>query len=603
MQTFYGIFLTLVGLCTIKGAFLSLNEEVEKCFELNRFLDLSNSQLLKRKESISDTAKIECLNLQDRNLEYLTPSTFNSFPNLKYLNLANNNVQKRNLDFLSKMKNLEMLVLDKTYRTRDGGEFEFHINAGSSTLQSLYLRDNGIKKLIVSHDIHFSNLTTLVLSSNNIREININENGLLSETNFEWLPQSLKYLLIDNNNLKELILINKTELVEVQVRNSDFKTLKLENLPNLKSFQINEESLNVISLKNLSKLEDLLIGFDETEQILYSDINGLTALQSFELGCRNLILFDGKIVDNMPSLRSLFIGSSLLSAIPEINNASNLMYLSFPKNKIEILKPGDFLAMPNLEEVNLSDNLIRKLEPFTFSNLKKLRILNLEKNFLKIVSYKAFSNIKNLQKLRFTHNSINFFDGRIVDFNPFLMELHLGSNFLEQFPVITNAKNLWQIDLGGNKFNVLEGKNFGTVFNRLEMLTLSFNNLTKIEREVFDNLKNLKHLHLHSNRMQIMPEGWSSSLMNLESVTMEKNEFNDYESLKLEEANFVNTALSYSLKNDYFLYCTLRYGLNCNCMFLREYKDGDKVVYFKKKYMTFKKVGNDKLKLFPSTEM
>ncbi|XP_043484480.1 protein artichoke-like [Leptopilina heterotoma] len=597
----YGLILMLAGLSTCLTPFYMHNQDHEKCIELNNFQQFSMDDLLIA--NMTQTADIKCLHMQNDNIEYIPQSTFEMFPQLQYLNLAGNIIQKRNLDFVSKMQNLKTLVLDKAYRTSTPGEDEFLFNAQSSTLNSLYLRHNGIKKLIISHNMHLENLRKLVLSDNDIREININQNELLFKTNFNWLPQSLNYLHIENNKLTELILINKTNIVEVQARNNEFHTLKLENLPNLKTLLINEELINQISIKNLTKLEDLLLGLNKADSIFHSQINGLTALQNFELECKNLVYFDGKIVDQMPSLRSLFVASSLLSAIPMIKNASNLKYLFLPKNKIEIIKNTDFLGMPNLEELNLSDNLIMDLEPLTFSALRKLKILNIEKNLLKSVSHLSFNSFFNLQKLLLSHNSINYFDGEIVDINPSLHELYLRNNFLNTFPMIRNASNLCYLDLSSNKIQVLEKHHFHLNFVNLVKLVLSFNNISRIDDEVFDNLKKLSHLHLHSNRLQSMPKDWSSSLKNLESVTLEKNEFNDYEKLELNETNFQNTALSYSLVNDHFLYCTLRYGVNRNCHFIFEYVENNKVFYFKKKYMTFKKVANDKLKLIPSAEM
>lgn len=590
-----------VGLSTCLTSFSMHNEDSEKCYKLNNFQQFSIDDLLYANRT--KTADIKCLHMQNNNIEYISHSTIEMFPQLQYLNLAGNLIQKRNLDFVSKFQNLETLVLDKAYRTSTVGEDEFLFNAQSSTLKSLYLRHNGIKKLIISHNMHLENLRKLVLSDNDIREININENELLFKTNFNWLPQSLNYLHIENNKLIELIIINKTNIIEVQARNNEFQTLILENLPNLKTLLINEEFINEISIKNLSKLEDLLLGLYKADKILYSQINGLTALQNFELECKNLIYFDGKIVDQMPSLRSLFVASSLLSAIPIIRNASNLKYLFLPKNRIEVIRNSDFLGMPNLEELNLSDNLIKDLEPSTFSALRKLRILNIEKNLLKSVSHLSFNSFFNLQKLLLSHNSIIHFDGEIVDQNPFLHELYLRNNFLNAFPIIRNASNLCHLDLSSNKIRELEKHNFNFNFVNLVKLVLSFNNISRIDREVFDNLKKLSHLHLHSNRLQSMPKDWSTSLQCLESVTLEKNEFNDYEKLSLNETNFQNTALSYSFVNDHFLYCTLRYGINRNCHFISEYVEDNKVFYFKKKYMTFKKVADDKLKLIPSAEM
>ncbi|XP_051166493.1 leucine-rich repeat-containing protein 15-like [Leptopilina boulardi] len=606
MQFFIcGIFLTvLIVLSTCKTPFLLHNEDHEKCIETKNFLQLSaNTNWSKIKAMISNTTDIKCLNMQSSNIEYITPSTFQKFPNLEYLNLADNNLQKRNLDFVSRMTNLKTLVLDKAYRmdSVDGDEFLFNVE--SSNLESLYLRYNGIKKLIVSHNVQFKNLTKLVLSDNKIEEIRIIGNGPPTKANFNWLPQSLKYLNIENNKLKELNLNNMIKLVELQARNNEFESLILENLPNLQSLLINEESLNLVSIKNLTKLEDLVLGLNNPNEILLSHINGLTALQSLQLECKNVSLFDGEIIDQMPSLRSLFIGGSLLNAIPKITNGTHLNYLFLPKNKIEIINPIDFSSMPNLEELNLSDNLIMDLSPDTFSILKKLRILNLEKNLLKRVSHLAFNSFDNLQKLRLSYNSITSFDAKIVNLNPSLKELHLGNNFLKQFPLINRAENLWYLNLGSNKLRVLEKIDLNLMFPNLEVLILSFNNLTRIDRKVFDNLKNLRGLHLHSNELQTMPDNWSLSLKKLETVSLDRNKFNDFEALSLTEINFQNVALSYSLANDHFLYCTLRNGINIYCNFIKEYKEGDNIFYFQKKYMTFKKVANNKLMLIPSAEM
>ncbi|XP_043484467.1 leucine-rich repeat-containing G-protein coupled receptor 5-like [Leptopilina heterotoma] len=436
----YGIVLVLIELSQGTTPFDLHNKEYEKCTVLHNL-----QQLLNTDWSLSTLSDVKCLHMQNSNVEHLTNCTFNIFPNLQYLNLAGNNIQNRNLEFISRMQNLKTLVLDKAYRTSTPGEDEFLLNAESATLESLFLSNNGIKKLIISSKMHLENVTTLILNNNDIQEISTEVNGVLLEENFNWLPQSLKYLNIANNKLKNLIIINKTELFEVNAQWNELNTLTLENLPNLENLYIREKSLNQISIKNLPKLKDLTLELLNSERILLSNISDLPSLEELHLNCNNLLYFDGQIITHMPSLRTLVIENGSLTNIPRIQDGKNLINLLLSRNKIEELTSEDFFSIPNLEELNLSHNSIKNLESSTFSPLKNLRILNLEHNLLEIASLFTFNAFSNLEILKLSNNRLRFFDGIIVDNNPELIELDLGNNLLENFPTINNGIEKFKI--------------------------------------------------------------------------------------------------------------------------------------------------------------
>lgn len=554
----YGIVLVLIELTQGTTAF-----DDNKCTVLDDLQQVLNTDW----SLSSNTSDISCLYMQNSNVEYLTNNTFNILPNLQYLNLTGNNIQNRNLDFVSRMQNIKTLVLDKAYKKSGAGEFL--LNAESETLESLFLSNNGIGKLIISSKMHLERLITLALDNNEIEEISTEVNGVLLRENFNWLPESLKYLNIANNKLKELIIINKTELYELNAQWNELNTLTLENLPNLVNLYIREKSLHEISIKNLPKLKDLTLELLNSERILYSHIKNLPSLELLNLNCNNLLYFDGKIITQLQSLRTLIIENGSLTTIPKMQN-KNLLNLRVSHNKIKELQAEDFSATTNLEELNLSHNSIKFIESSTFLPLKNLRILNLEHNVIEIASPYTFNVFSSLKVLKISNNRLRCFDGIIVDNNPELIELDLGNNLLNTFPTINNGGNLKNIYLNNNQIKELKADDINSGLTKLKTLYLSYNSLSLIEDKVFDRVKNLMFLYLHSNELKIMPTNWFSTLMSLTRVTLDMNKFTDFKQLSLNLTNLKNIEISYSFVNDDCLYCSSTYGFNAYCEFVRE---------------------------------
>lgn len=165
----------------------------------------------------------------DENEEYLDISFINSWSKLKYLDLDN----------LQCVKNYKFI-------------------SGLSKLEQLYLRNNGAFEEI---KINFSNLKTLSLSDNNLKDEDLNT--LIDENN------RLSTLELRNNNLTNIKQIARKckNLTKLNIENNNISTIAgIQHLSNLRTLDLSDNRIS--------------IGFERL--ILYPKHS------EFQIGCHNV---------------------------------------------------------------------------------------------------------------------------------------------------------------------------------------------------------------------------------------------------------------------------------------------------------------------------
>ena len=179
----------------------------------------------------------------------------------------------------------------------------------------------------------------------------------------------------------------------------------------------------------------------------------------------------------------------------------------FNRNKIKILPR---LHIEDLRELSLEENEIPDIEPGTFMRLKYLKYLSLKHNFIKTLHEKSFQGLLKLETLELSHNDI-------VEFNP--------DTFME-------LKQLKSLSMSYNKLTSLTGKCFS---NSIQTLDLSFNNISKIDNEVFDSTVSLAVINLSHNNLSAISTFTFISMRSLTTLDLSYN--NIY---KIEPNSFAN---------------------------------------------------------------
>ncbi len=214
-----------------------------------------------------------------------------------------------------------------------------------------------------------------------------------------------------------------------------------------------------------------------------------------------LILTDTSIDPNLPAeLWSLAILERLIlqgldipqSSIVGIGNLTNLETLWLDGNKLSNI-PSELFNLSQLKSLSIANNELTEIPP-EISNLGLLEILNLNGNNISSLSAEIF----NLSELR---------------------QLYLGSNLIngDIFPLFTSYNKLEALSISFNQFSGSIPNEIGNLIN-LRILNLSGNQISGLLPSEFGDLTNLVDLEIQNNPLLIgtIPTG----LSNLENLAI-----------------------------------------------------------------------------------
>lgn len=152
-----------------------------------------------------------------------------------------------------------------------------------------------------------------------------------------------------------------------------------------------------------------------------------------------------------------------------------------------------------IRELKLDQNKLTYVEAFTFMYLRKLKILDL--------SYNQLVSIGNA--------SYNF---------PWLEQLFLNHNNISELnDVFEKLTNLQILDISFNQITVIEGNIFRNT-KKLEKLSMKHNRIRQLEEGVFHELSSLKEIDLAENYLQSFLPNTFEDLQSLLKLDLTKNE-------------------------------------------------------------------------------
>ncbi|XP_019506733.1 PREDICTED: toll-like receptor 8 [Hipposideros armiger] len=394
------------------------------------------------KDAFQILTNLQVLNLSSTSLRKIPASWFENMTCLKELYLEFNYLAQEIMsgDFLAKLPSLEILDLSFNYIK---GEYPAHINISSNfanltSLRELHLRGyvfQELKQKDLEPLTNLSNLTTINLGVNFIKQIDF--------TFFQYHP-NLKVIYLSLNRISPLV--NGIRQYEAKDSTGQGHIRKPRSADNDFNPHLN----------------------------FYHSTNPLIKPQCSAYG---------KALDL--SLNSIFfIGQKQFEAFPNItclNLSSN--------NNGQALNGTEFLAVPYVKYLDLSNNKLDFDSDMAFNELHELEVLDLSDNahYFEIAGVThRLGFIENLTKLK----TLNLSRNNIYT----LTEYNLSSVSLQELVFSGNRLDkLWHV----------EDNRYKTIFKGLRNLTrldLSFNNLKSIPDEAFVNLpQNLTELYINNN--------------------------------------------------------------------------------------------------------
>lgn len=283
---------------------------------------------------------------------------------------------------------------------------------------------------------------------------------------------------------------------------------------------------------------------------------------------RNNIFFLHSRFLNLGELRCLNLSGNAMSQSlngSEFTYLTNLQYLDFSSNRLDLLYSTAFQELKNLVILDISNNNhyfesegLTHMLNFT-RNLKKLKILlmnhnkiststntELESQSLERLEFRDnrldmlwrdgdtryvnyFKKLLNLTVLDISHNNLNFIPLQLFSGLPDkLSELYIKNNKLKSFSwgKLQLLQSLQVLDLSGNSLTTVP-RLLSNCTISLKKLILHKNNILKLTPDFLKDANNLKYLDLSFNHLQtIEKSSFPDDVVNqMEMLLLHKNRF------------------------------------------------------------------------------
>ncbi|CAH1115233.1 unnamed protein product [Psylliodes chrysocephalus] len=261
------------------------------------------------------------------------------------------------------------------------------------------------------------------------------------------------------------------------------KTRRVRTFPTLVDYQGNHYSFdprdptyqgNIVNFSfttiyNLSTNDFVSFGSDsimeidlhhkEIKSVGTGTFKGLFCLSKLDLSFNNLSMVTEGSFEGLENLKQLDLSHNQLVDIPDSGMAflalKNIEVLDLSFNKIRSISKLSFMFLYNLEILNLGHNKIKTIDDRVFNYLTQLKELSLNDNLLVETFAEKWNGLENLTSLDLSDNYLTSFDtGNNYTFYN-LKRLNLSGNSLQHFNVYWLRKNfpaLVSLDLANNSW-------------------------------------------------------------------------------------------------------------------------------------------------------
>ena len=305
---------------------------------------------------------------------------------------------------------------------------------------------------------------------------------------------------------------------DVFFHESQLKTEHFGALPNLEKLTIDYCKIRHVparafaGLSNLKSLSLQSHNADWSSVLMDLDMDSFKrafALEELILSHNNLWSLPPGMMCGLNNLHSLNMSNNHLLEASNVGLSSgssscqvSIVGLDLSKNFISSLSGGDLSQAPSLEKLNLSDNRLSILSEDAFLGLLQLKEIDLSNNQLSALPPTVFNKSHQLEKLFLQNNSLTLLTSDLFASLSQLKVLNLSRNSISSHLISAET------------FSGLTG---------LVTLDLSFNQLSKIDNDIFIRLTSLKELFLHNNQIHRIESKAFSNLIQLEMLDLSHN--------------------------------------------------------------------------------
>ena len=223
------------------------------------------------------------------------------------------------------------------------------------------------------------------------------------------LPKSLKWLLINNNELKELTredMLGFTKLVKLEILGSSLENIE----PNTFDEMNNLWKLN-LNRNKLSSLPDNIFKHNQWLSLLNLNDNNFTGFNATKLGLKHI--------------RELKLGNNRITTF-DIRHLRPLKVL-LNNNKIQNLQDNIFQKVAIILVLDFSSNNIQSISGIAFRGITKMGVLLLNNNSLTSLPKGLFKGVT-IWNIFLQHNQLSYFTGAFTGIRGNFVEVILAGN-------------------------------------------------------------------------------------------------------------------------------------------------------------------------------
>lgn len=398
------------------------------------------------------------------------------------------------------------------------------------------------------------------------------ENNILSNIPFSSLTslKSLQWLNLAHNIISQPFDVMFTRSLAIDTLILDYNAI--ESLP-AHSFQ-NFDTVNITSFRGnpLRMIDDDAFKGSKTRELYLHDCDlwnlsskafrGLeTSLNTLDLSYNNLTMLPENLFDRIDSLKWLSLAHNRLIVDPvkSFNGfTSTLHYLNMLGDTVGVIPmkslkdmrnvrtfafstfPGYYISSedfygfgPAVERLYMMNNQITSVHANAFEHVPGLKVLDLSQNDINSFDNRAFANVNGLEELRVNNGlSLTRLPPQPMAFLVNLRKLDLSNNKLTfiQNECLRKMKNLVILNLQDNKIDELSEHQFSSEFTPLlKTIQLSFNEIRKIDRYTFHDIKTLRYIYMDDNKIRRVHKNAFSNLATVEYISLAGNNIRELE--------------------------------------------------------------------------
>ncbi|XP_029670334.1 protein artichoke-like [Formica exsecta] len=489
-----------------------------------KFLELSMNRLSHvTVKTFSELHELEELYLQDNGLRRLDPYALTALKRLRVLDLANNRLNVLHDKIFQEGLPIRTLNLKNcTVSVIENGAFR-----GLNNLYELNLEHNHFTAIALGR-LDIPGLRVLRISYNNFSQINANS--------LDGLP-SLQHLAMESSQIYRIS-------AEIFSKNKNLGKLLLSN--NLLRV------LPATLFLGLEALKEVKLDGNRFQEAPYDVFANATTVEFLSLANNVLSHVDMSRLNGLISLRELDLRGNYITSLNGFAavNFSRLISVDLSHNHLKAL-PANFFARSNmLRKIELAANKFRQIPAvaLTAQNIPSLAWLNITANpLVRIHEISSEAKYPALQEIHIFGTNLTIVTSQDFEAFPALMHLFMGNNMISRVSpsAFRNLPNLLTLDLSINELELLpqerlkglehlrllnlthnhlkELEDFPPDLKALQVLDLSYNQISGVGRSTFQHLESLAELHLYGNWISSISPDAFKPLKKLRILDLSRN--------------------------------------------------------------------------------